>query len=578
MPTREEILARYKEGADASSSEPQVGQSSLGVRPSREEVLARYTDKVTPSATPEVSPSFFDKVGAAYKERQANVEDALDRMLMDDSTDFHKPIQIGERRSISPANFAVEALGNTFGLMFDTAAAGVGSAATTLWEVLPKSWREMVGDEAAALMQSPLGSTLLEAIKEGGEYYDVLSAQYPNEMKQLEATLNIVGAVPSRLRAVLPSEVGKDVVPYGVKAIDKTGKQTWVDPDAMDWKTAGKRRINAPLQGTDKDLFHLIQDTSSRGRLNATKNTTDPKGILGKQQQLATKEELDVIDTLKQVKGVSGANTLQKNLNAVEAEIANLDKIIKKRLAANNIGFTFEEVFGGVKNSVDNLMKENPALFGSATDATLRAVPSNMMNQLELILRRNGTDALGLYNARQEFDRYFFKHIEAAYKENPAFSGINEAAVRIRRTLNDAVDMLDEGTKAQRQKSANLHTASKRIAPKAEKEANTIVGRALQRIGLHGGSTFSSGVFNAPFAAVALPIGGIIRGFEKVKKGAISGAFREKLGYTLTDIRSELLRISKKVKTPEGRAEINAELKMINTLIQMENQPDASDK
>lgn len=573
MPTREEILARYSGGAVAPSSQPQ-GQSTG--RPTREEVLSRYAGTMSPNEEIKSDPTFFDKVGAAYDEREAKVANAFDRMMMTDP--LLEPMTLGQERSISPAAFAVEALGNSFGLAFDVAGAGVSSAAETLFDSLPTSWQEMLGENTKKLMKSQMGASILDAIKTGGELYDVVSAQFPNETKQLESALNIVGAVPNRLRAVLPSEAGKDIVPYGVKTVGKDGKKTWVDPDAIDWKQAGKRREKAPLQGTDLDLFHVIQDTSAAGRRKATANTTDPSGLSRKQEVLATAEDLSIIDTLKQTKGVSGANTLQTNLNAVDLKISAIDEMIKKRLANLGTAFTFDEVYSGVTRSVQDLMKQNPALFGSATDATLRAVPSNMLNQLEIILRRNGTDALGLFKARQEFDQYFFKHIESAYKDNPAFSGINQAVVRIRQTLNDAVDLLDSTTKAQRQQSANLHTARKRIAPKAEQEANTLLGRALQRIGLHGGSTFSSGIFNAPFAAVAIPIGVILRGAEKLKKNQISGAFREKIGYTLADIRSELLRTGKKIKSKEGRAELNAELKLINTLIQMENQPDASDK
>ena len=63
-----------------------------------------------------------------------------------------------------------------------------------------------------------------------------------------------------------------------------------------------------------------------------------------------------------------------------------------------------------------------------------------------------------------------------------------------------------------------------------------------------------------------------MNGTKLITKNAISAELRAKTGYTLRDIRSELARTASKVKTKEGRAELNAELKVLNALIMEEEQ------
>lgn len=126
--------------------------------------------------------------------------------------------------------------------------------------------------------------------------------------------------------------------------------------------------------------------------IEQAKLTTDPRGPLRTQQQLASQNQLDVIDELKRA-GVKGNLTLQQNLNRTQEYLEKLDRTLlgmsRRRKIQTIDDAKFREYLGA---EFREMVKANPRILNNK--AAKKKLQQNY-DEFLAILKEQGNTAEG---------------------------------------------------------------------------------------------------------------------------------------------------------------------------------------
>jgi len=153
------------------SESPAVQQSIL------ESIDPEYAATFAASQQPQApAPTFTERIGQSYEQRQQNVEDIYSRS-------GESPL---EKVWNSPKT-AVLAAGQAAGLVDDAVAEMIVSA----WNNLaPESFKNLAKEQLGEFADTKLGKEGLDALSRGLAAYETFSKNYPDAAKAIEALLN----------------------------------------------------------------------------------------------------------------------------------------------------------------------------------------------------------------------------------------------------------------------------------------------------------------------------------------------------------------------------------------------------
>ena len=394
------------------------------------------------------------------------------------------------------------------------------------------------------LEESEAIGPLLELAGESWTSFTEELKNYPEEAKVLQALFDTAtfASPATKMDSLIDSgseleNVGMDLVRSGRRKVSKDRKQavkTMLDP--MNLHGKGRTTIEGPL---GQKVYH-------------------PLAI--------EQEGIDVLASLDSIKPNAPFTT---NYNTVMDEIGNTRRRLDERIRkAGNPEVSMDTVIAELNKNAKRAL-EHPQIIGNV-EQSLQKILAETARQLE---KSDGT-ALGLLNARRNIDNWIASSRGNAFDsefENAITAGRRVVADTLNGIVSEAVPRANVDQLLRKQML--MYQAGGVIEQKALYEANTRLGRAMQRVegvtgakfpvtplamaatGGAGASLMASGF--APYVGLSMILPASGYGLTKL---AMSPTTRKALGQLLVGI-------GKAEKAAKGNAQLLADLKLDRAVV-----------
>ena len=484
-------------------------------------------------------PSAFDRIlaqpGQRFIERGAaiggRIGESVEKMTTVPSLE-DTYANMGVQKGTNLPSVLLQTIGNPVSLGFDVFANTIVVGAEGALGLVPDAAKEGTMEFLNQALQTEAGQLAMKALGEGAEAWEEYSEKYPNVAANWQAFFEIQLGLPKNILL----DYSPDLRPIRVTDI-------------------GSRKVTQPLAGIDKDVYNIAYSFPQK-TIEQAKLTTDPRGPLRLQQQLASPEQLAVIDELKTA-GVRGNLTLQENLNKTQGYLGKLDRAIlgmSRRRKRQIIDVsTFREY---LRQEFQKQLADKPSLMNNKP--AVEKLQGGLDDFLA-ILDKEGNTAEGFLNARRIFDS---QQIDRGVKlQESGSSASTLIAHAVRRAGNRSLfDVVPEAEDIFARQSRILDVQDN-IAQKAAKEAQGAVGRYVQELGLdkYVGETISSQLLNIA-ATLGLGVGmAPIVIVRRAMKSETPANIRAKVSYALNDIFKEIEKGLARTKDPVTKKSLLAQ-------------------
>ena len=426
-------------------------------------------------------------------------------------------------------------------IAFDSASEMIMFGAEKGVAMLPEGLKEGTAEQFQALMQTRGGQMAWNAAGQGMEAWKEFENNYPNEAANLVAVMDLgftKGAGPLVKQKVIP----------------------------MKLERIGMRNEVKPLAGGDADVYKVLFEGNKKTP-EQVRLTEDPKGVLGTQEQLASAEQLELIDIAKSA-GVSGNKTLQANHNAFQQYYDTLETNLMKMLAKNERKVNWAELDdnlrANMKAQFDEMVATNPKLMSSKQAKQETAL---LYKEALAILDEQGGTLQGLRVTRSMFD-------DRANRMGYDLSGDslttrNLAAMAVRRAVNQTVFDVVPETETLFSKMSKVIPSLGALNAKAATEAKTRFGRFIGSLGLqkYAGSTALGVASNAIYVLGGTAIVGPYAYIKNQLKRPGPAKVRAKVAYLKRDMFGEIKKAIQSTKDPVKRSMLQRDSKEIYTYL-----------
>jgi hypothetical protein len=441
------------------------------------------------------------------------------------------------RQSTNMPSVLIQTVTTPLRMIFDSgsemvmfgAAAGVG--------MLPEGLKEGAAEQFQALMQTKGGQMAWAAAGEGMEAWKEFQKNYPNEAANLVAIMDLgftKGTGPLVKQKVVP----------------------------MKLERVGMRNSAKPLAGGDADVYKILFGDKKKTK-EQVQLTEDPTGPTGTQQQIATPEQVELIDVAKSA-GVSGNKTLQQNYNSLQKYYDNLESILMKMLAKNEKKTNWPEITDNLranaKAQFDAVVQSNPKLM--ANKGAQRQI-AGLYKEFLAILDEQGGSLQGLRVARSMFD-------DRMQRMGYDLSGDkltvgNLSAMAVRQAVNQTIFDVVPEAKTIFAKMSQIIPALSTLNAKAATEAKTRFGRFIAEIGLneYAGNSALSRINNAIFVLGGTALAGPFLYIKNQLKRPGPAAVKAKLAYIKRDMMQEIGKAIKATQDPVKRSALQRDSKEV---------------
>ena len=420
-------------------------------------------------------------------------------------------------------------------IAFDSASEMVSFGVSKGVGFLPEGLREGAAEQFASLMETQGGQMAMAAAGEGIEAWKEFQQNYPNE------AANLVSVMDLGFTKGTGTLVKQPVIPMKLERV-------------------GMRNETKPLSGGDADVYNILFEGKKKTQ-EQVGLTTDPKGVMGKQEQIATPEQLADVDLAKTA-GVNGKKTLQENYNSLQTYYDELESNLWKLLAKNEKKTNWPEIDdslrANVKSQFDTLVQSNPALMASKDD---RRQVARLFQEFLAILDEQGGTLQGLRVARSMFDDRLNR---MGYDlSGDRLSVGNLAAIAVRKAVNQTIYGVVPQAEGIFGKMSQLIPMLGSLGAKAATESKTRFGRFVAELGIEdfAGSSAQSKIVNAGYVLGATVVLSPYMWIKNQLKRPWPAKVRAKLAYIKRDMFSEINKAIKSTKDPVKRSMLQRDSK-----------------
>lgn len=400
---------------------------------------------------------------------------------------------------------------------------------------LPEGLREGAAEQFASLMETSGGQMAMAAAGEGIEAWKEFEQNYPNEAANLVAIMDL------GFTKGTGTLVKQPVIPMKIERV-------------------GMRNETKPLSGGDADVYKILFENKKKTP-EQVGLTTDPKGVMGKQEQIATPEQLADVDLAKTA-GVNGNKTLQENYNSLQKYYDDLESNLWKLLAKNEKKTNWPEIDdslrANVKSQFDALVQSNPALMASKQG---KQQVSRLYNEFLTILDEQGGTLQGLRVARSMFDDRMKR---MGYDlSGDSLNVSNLSAMAVRKAVNQTIYGVVPQAEGVFGKMSQLIPMIGSLGTKAATESKTRFGRFVAELGIEdfAGSSAQSKVVNAGYVLGATVVLSPYMWIKSQLKRPGPAKVRAKVAYIKRDMFSEISKAIKATKDPVKRSMLQRDSK-----------------
>tara|TARA_R110002020_G_scaffold205076_1_gene409559 strand:+ start:398 stop:2320 length:1923 start_codon:yes stop_codon:yes gene_type:complete len=472
---------------------------------------------------------FVERGEAIGKRMGESAEDFLDTSNLA-ALEPMRPEDI--QRGTSLNSVLLQSVGSPVALAFDVVGNTIVVGATKAIGLVPDEFKEGALEFFNQAVQTDVGQEAIEALSSGAEAWEKYSEMYPDSAANFKSFFDISLGLPKRII----HEASPDLKPIKITEV-------------------GTRKTTSPLAGIDKDVYNIAYSTPKKS-IEQAKLTTDPQGPFRVQKQLATPEQLEVVDELKTA-GVRGNRTLQENLNSTQRYLDKLDAFIlataRKRKAGVVEATRLKQL---VLEEFEKIKRDKPTIFKDK--ASVQHLKDDYKEFLS-ILNKQGNTFEGLFNARRIFmEEMERKGVEAGGNR---LNAAVLAAKAVRKGGNRAIfDVVPEAEDLLKRQSRIL-SVQDTVAIKAANEAQSALGRYIQELGLHK-LVADSALSKVANAGYALGMGIIASPYvilKRAMKSTTPANIRAKVSYALKDVLGEIEKGLARTKDPVTKKNLLAQ-------------------
>lgn len=439
------------------------------------------------------------------------------------------------RQSTNIPSVLLQTVTTPLRVAFDSASEMVSFGVSKGVGFLPEGLREGAAEQFASLMATQGGQMAMAAAGEGIEAWKEFEQSYPNEAANLVAVMDL------GFTKGTGTLVKQPVIPMKIERV-------------------GMRNETKPLAGGDADVYNILFEGKKKTQ-EQVGLTTDPKGVMGKQEQLATPEQLADVDLAKTA-GVNGKNTLQQNYNNLQKYYDGLEDNLWKLLGKNEKKTNWPEIDDNLranaKAQFDALVQSNPKLMESKE--AQRQI-SGLYKEFLSILDEQGGTLRGLRVARSMFDDRLNR---MGYDlSGDRLSVGNLAAMAVRKSVNQTIYGVVPQAEGILGKMSQLIPMLGSLGAKAATESKTRFGRFVAELGIEdfAGSSAQSKILNAGYVLGATVVLSPYMWIKNQLKRPGPAKVRAKIAYIKRDMFSEINKAIKSTKDPVRRSMLQRDSK-----------------
>ena len=358
---------------------------------------------------------------------------------------------------ISRAEFELVRAGKVMGLAADVQFFPVDVALQGVPDEIKEGTAKAVGDF--------LNSGLLG---KGIKAYQDWASDNPDSARLAESVFNIA--------AYVAPMKGKGNI-TDVKNVVKT-KQSRVGKKLT---AAGGRETKAKMMEFTDDL--ILPSESPAELTRRAGSSSVPEGLervnpLAKDKYILNNAEKVTSATIAKIKGVSPKWHMQKNYNAIRDYNLKIGNELVTKL--ENIPLPARVLVSNPSKSIDEVIAK-----ASGTDQVLAKVSEKskeaIISKAKELLEGVSTPA-DLLKARKAFDNVMLDRIDSRLLTDAA-AGDKHVIDMVRHTMNDVLhESVPSGVKGTLSRQSNMFDAMYNIRPKAGAQANSVLGRAWQKV------------------------------------------------------------------------------------------------
>lgn len=379
------------------------------------------------------SEGFFANVGRAFEERGKKISEAKGR---------------AEAGQQTHAEGLLQTAGQVAGGAFDVVAEGVTSVAK---KVLPQGVQDFFGGAAKNVAENPV-------VQQGVEGYRRWKEENPRAASDLEAVVNIGSLLPVGGAAKMAAK------PVG-SALKTTGKAVSASGEA-----AAQKELKS-------FAAKLVTPEDSKGELIDRVSRTTEKGVgpFKKSEVALTKQQAASAAEIEKLP-INPRGTQQQAYNVIKDEVGKEDKFLEaeaKRLPGE---FDKKELLERFKGA-DEALNAAPLIVGDA-----KKTAKKLMEGAKKFINSNEATNAGLLKAKKQFDAWVLSQKPKAFDAS-AENAFTTANREIRNVFKTFLVERVPGAAASLEKQHLLLNAMDDIAPKAAYEADSAIGRAVQKVG-----------------------------------------------------------------------------------------------
>ena len=494
----------------------------------REVVLANKPDE---EEGPTAVEQIFVQPGQRFVKRVEDIGGRIGESVEDKLNPSLGPAELEEpTRGTGLPSVLLQSIGAPVSLAFDVIGNTVVVGATKAIGLVPEGAKEGALEFFNQAAQTETGQKAIEALSSGAEAWEEYSEMNPNAAANWASLFDLQFGLPKRIiQAASP-----DLKPIKVTEI-------------------GTRKTTSALAGID--VYNIAYSTPKKS-IEQAKLTTDPQGPFRVQQQLATTEQLEVVDELITA-GVRGNRTLQENLNSTQKYLEKLDASILGMARRRKAGLIdTDRLRQLVVEEFAEIRKGNPTIFKSG--ASVKHLKEDYEEFLS-ILNEQGNTFEGLFNARRIFmDRMERRGVDAGGNR---LNAAVLAAKAVRKAGNRAMfDVVPEAEQLLKRQSRIL-SVQDNMAVKAANEAKSALGRYIQELGLHK-LVADSAMSKVANAGYALGMGIVASPYvilKRAMKSKTPANIRAKVSYALKDVLGEIEKGLARTKDPVTKKSLLAQ-------------------
>lgn len=343
-----------------------------------------------------------------------------------------------------------------FGMTADYLAEGFGAIFKGLDYILPdlpQDMKDKAGNTVSMLLDTEVGQVATQALKNGYEGWENFRQTHPQAAKDIESVVNIAALLP-------PSPKGLNKLILPTLGSGKAG-------------TALIDSANATIDQKNARYLYDFLIPEDAQKMSQTREG----GLLRQAEFIPDPQQRKMVNTVRTEAGVDYSRSDIFNANQIQSAKDKVKRRVEAIYAGNNVSIDWTTSSQKLIDDVNNFRSTNSQI---VSDTTLNNTVDLHLTKALDILASHPKNALGVFRARQEFDRVMQEQNLNLYGGAKTVTKAMNKVVR--NSINELLDARVPKAKQERLKHSDLITATNSANQSAVGTGKDAISRTLNTL------------------------------------------------------------------------------------------------